>query len=334
MPTYSIIICTYNPDERLLTRCLDAVKKLDGLGSCEILLVDNNSSPTLVSYDSVKNALLELPNLHVIVEREQGLNYARKAGVMKANGAFVVFFDDDNEPQQDYLVNLSSLISKYPSVGAWGPGNVWTEFIDGVDVSIRRSAEKLFQEKHDDFLAFSCVRRWEDCYPYGTGLCIRKVHAMTYVQMLDSGSLTLKGREGEQLTSGDDVQLVLCCILSGEAAGRCPSLKIKHLIPGKRANFNYLKKLVYGMHVCYDIAIKQIFPEYSVNFGKPLKRGVALYFKIYSRLWRAKLVAKPEKLLQLIEYVSLLASSYLALGRSVPKVVRRFLKRYANQRLN
>ena len=44
----SIIICTYNPDENIFSRCLDAIKKasLENIPH-QILIIDNNSSNKL-----------------------------------------------------------------------------------------------------------------------------------------------------------------------------------------------------------------------------------------------------------------------------------------------
>ena len=56
IPDVSIVICTYNPDERALTRCLAAVKNLKrGNLKTECLLVDNNSNKPISQLDSVKS---------------------------------------------------------------------------------------------------------------------------------------------------------------------------------------------------------------------------------------------------------------------------------------
>ena len=63
---YSLIICTYNPDERLLERCLHAVHQLNLENiSSEVIIVDNNSTipvsglPCILQY--LKNKQHEHP---------------------------------------------------------------------------------------------------------------------------------------------------------------------------------------------------------------------------------------------------------------------------------
>ena len=74
----SIIICTYNPDENIFSRCLDAIKKASvDYRPHEILIVDNNSSNKLSEQEYCKifcndcgarliNENKSLPNLIII----------------------------------------------------------------------------------------------------------------------------------------------------------------------------------------------------------------------------------------------------------------------------
>ncbi|MCH5716527.1 glycosyltransferase [Niabella hibiscisoli] len=286
MIDFSILICVYNPDERLLSKCIYAVNGLDTSNiSLEVILVDNNSNPSLNTYPIVQNAQKIIPNLITLVEPKQGISHARVAGIKAARGKYIVIFDGDNDPHSDYLQVLSKLIEQHSSVGAWGPGNVWVNFIDGVDDDLKIKAMELFQERHDDFTVFACLRSWQDCYPFGTGLCIKTEHALLYVNMFESGNFTLKGREGNRLSSGEDTQMVLCCIISGYAAGRSPDLKMNHVIPASRANLNYMKRLAYGGHIDYDLIMTQVMPEYKANFGNPLKKACGVQQR-FTKRWQ------------------------------------------------
>jgi len=329
--TYSILICTYNPDLRLLSRCLKAVKHLknDGI-TYEVILVDNNSKPALADLVEIRAQVAEIPGFRVIREERAGLVHARTAGIQQAQGNFIVFFDDDNEPEERYLEQLTILRQQYPHVGAWGPGKVQVDFVDGIDETLKSAATKLFQQRDDQFLAYAHQRTWQPCYPFGTGLCVKKEHAVKYTELIQAGRLTLTGRSGVTLASGDDTQLVLCVILANEAAGVSPTLRIVHMIPKKRTSFSYLKKLIAGTLMTYETSIKQMFPEYLVNGGNVPEQGFALSFKIYRKLLKAKISAKPGKMLRLVEYVSVLSGHYLALGKPAPSVLNRFLKQNVN----
>jgi len=71
----SVILCTYNPRRDYLERTLGALRgQTLGRGSWELIIVDNNSSPSLASW-------LDLSGLpaRALVEPEQGFTPARDA---------------------------------------------------------------------------------------------------------------------------------------------------------------------------------------------------------------------------------------------------------------
>jgi len=325
---FSIIICSYNPDERIFRRCLEAVRLLNGsAGTFEVLLIDNNSIPELYSFEYIREAVAQMPFMRIIVEKQQGLSFARQRGFLESKGRYLIFFDDDNEPFSDYLMALSRLYDTFPSVGAWGPGNVWVDYVDGIASELKEYADLLFQERHEAFVQYASQRSQQNCYPYGTGLSIKRELMQYYVALLSEGGLTLKGRDGNLLTSGEDTQMVLACIVQGAAAGVAPDLKIKHMVPGKRATYAYIKKLIYGTHVCYDLSIRQLIPEHVVNFGRPLKGNSMLWFKVVKRYLKVKISGNVGKEFRFIEWMGLMTSSYLAEGKKVPAIIDSTIKR-------
>lgn len=325
---YSIVICTYNPDVRLLERCIKAVASLDSTGlTTEVIIVDNNSTKPIEEYESVIEFGNKLSNFAVVKEERQGLLHARIRGIEHSKGRFIVFFDDDNEPFGDYLVQLHELIAAHPNVAAWGPGNVWVDFIDGIDDALKKDALPLFQERHEPHIAYACVRALQPCYPYGTGLAISRPCAQEYLKRASSNEFSLTGRQGQRLSSGDDTQMVLCCIAAGYAAGISPALKTNHIIPAKRANYAYMKKLTWGTLSAHDPSIKQVFPEYPINFGKPLKTSGKTNFKIIRNYLKTALMGNPTHTLKFIHDIGLLSSSYVALGKPQPWATAWVLKK-------
>lgn len=325
---YSIVVCTYNPDERLLARCMASIASLsrDGL-STETILVDNNSAEPIVNRSSVVEFGHQIPDFRVVKAEKQGLLFARIVGIEQAKGRFVVFFDDDNEPHRDYLEQLHRLTANYATVAAWGPGNVWVDFVDGINEQLEEQAAQLFQERHEKHVSYACQRSLQPCYPYGTGLAISRPCAEEYVRRVASNEFSLIGRQGQQLSSGDDTQLVLCAVAMGYAAGISPTLRVNHIIPAKRADYAYLKRLTYGMLAAYDISIKQVFPEHPINFGKPLKANWKTNLKIMRKYLKTKWKNTPGQTLKFISYLGLLSSSYSATARPTPWTMGWALKR-------
>lgn len=326
---YSIIICSYNPDDRLLERCLAAVQSLKiGEFKAEIILVDNNSAIPLASLPYVREFLKNMPDSKLINATIQGLNYARIAGIKESKGTYVVFFDDDNEPETFYLQELYKLHQQYDNVAAWGPGNVEVDFVDGIiDSRIEIYAREAFQERQETQVTYANQRTWQTCYPFGTGLCLNKSHLNEYILLAEQGRFSLSDRKGNQLSSGGDTQMVLFCISRGAAAGVSPGLKLTHMIPGKRTNFDYLKRLTYGTSVCYSTCILEIFPEYKEVIEKHLVSRDRFIKKILKRYFLLQFSFKPKNVLKLINYIGAVSGDYIALKQDVPNRVNWVLKK-------
>jgi len=324
---YSIIICTYNPDERLLKRCLHAVQQLDRRSiSTEVILVDNNSAAPVANLPFVQACMAQVPAMQILHVQEQGLKYARIAGIEAAAGRYIVYFDDDNEPESDYLQGLRRLHAQYPQVAAWGPGHVWVDFIDGIAPDIADYAHIAFQERHNGNTAFAAIPEWQACYPFGTGLCISTGLLKEYVARIGAGQLTLSGRQGRLLSSGDDTQMVLLCISKGYAAGISPLLKIKHIIPAKRCSYQYLQRLAYGTGVCYETCLLQVFPERRQQLEQRLLPAARFSRRVLKQYLRSRWRADFFKTIALINYISVQAGVYMALDKPVPGPVNKILK--------
>ncbi|SEN89917.1 Glycosyl transferase family 2 [bacterium A37T11] len=323
---YSLIVCTYNPDERLLNRCLKAIAKLDLEGlKTEVILVDNNSTQPLNTLPYVLSYLNLITNARYIIVKEQGLSYARKAGIEVSRGKHTVFFDDDNEPDPNYLQVLKRLHEGYPHVGAWGPGNVAVEFIDGVDTELETYAREAFQERHEENLVYANIRKSQSIYPNGTGLCIKHELLLEYIARISDGTYTLTGRKGRQLTSGEDTQMILLCIELGYAAGVAPNLKVIHIIPSKRANYNYLKRHAYGGIRDYALSVCQVFPEQRDIMARDLLSPSKFFRRSLKKFIRSNLGKSKLKTLETIFYMSLNMGIYDISGKPIPKFAYHFL---------
>jgi glycosyltransferase involved in cell wall biosynthesis len=170
---YSIVICTFNPEERILTRCLQAVSHLDRNSlSTEVILVDNNSRQAIREEPYIRPFEKSIPSMKIIHVAEPGVKYARMAAIRESRGKYIVYIDTDNEPEPDYLQQLKILNSKYPEVAAWGPGDVTVDFLDGIDKKLESFARPAFQEKHKQELAFDnkpsgrTVTRWVPAFAH------------------------------------------------------------------------------------------------------------------------------------------------------------------------
>jgi hypothetical protein len=321
---YSIVICTFNPEERILKRCLKAVSLLDRNSlRTEVILADNNSRKAIKEELYIKAFEQSIPLMKIIHVAEPGVKYARMAAIRESRGKYIVYIDTDNEPEPDYLQQLQILNNNYPDVAAWGPGDVTVDFLDGVDEKLETFARVAFQEKHKKQPAFDNKPHWQDCYPIGTGLCTFGFVLKTYVSEAEAGRFSLPGRQADLLSSGEDTQMILLAISLGFSAGCSPTLKLKHLIPASRANTGYLKKLIYGTASCYQTCLLEVFPQMETAIRNQMTNPSAFT----RRAWKKLLFAGPvSKKFQFIEWLGLQAGYYYALNIPLPRFIQRLIK--------
>lgn len=325
---YTLVICTYNPDERILKRCLQAVQNLDRTGiTTETILVDNNSNIPVAGLNFVQQYLKTIPAMKTLRIIQQGVQFARMAAIEEAKGKYIVYIDFDNEPQSDYLQVLKNLKKNYNNVAAWGPGNIWVDFIDGIDAGIEEYARIFFQEKHYSNIEYADSIEWQHCYPFGTGLCTNANILKQYAELAKKGMFTFRGRTLKQLSSGEDLQMVLLCIKHGFAAGVAPALKLTHIIPKERANAAYLSRLIYGGYICYDSCALQIFPQKESLLKSKMMGHLKFIRKSVKRYLKAKWSSDPNKKFEAVKFIALQASVYMALQKPLPFIVQRLIKK-------
>jgi hypothetical protein len=260
----SIVVCTHNPIQQILSRTLAAVyEAVSSSGvECEVIIVDNNSSEAVGSLPYVRLFLDRTSRGRVVHEQEQGLTQARMRGLSESEGRFLVFFDDDNEPSPEYLREAAAAFSSSTAVGVWGPGNINVEFLTRPPHWVSWYCRQYFQERSSTAVEYACLREpWHRAYPPGSGQCVRRDVMETYCQRIRGGSCTATDRTGNSLASGGDGQIVHTAVAMGLAAGVWPGMRLRHLIPEKRCNERYLERLAYGVSASLLPATVETFPE-------------------------------------------------------------------------
>ncbi|NBB22938.1 glycosyltransferase [Runella sp. CRIBMP] len=260
---FSIITCAHNPDLSIFERLVKAVDslKLTNELDFEWIIVDNNSSVAIENITFIQKFLSDNGRLKVIKEFKPGLTNARITGVNNSKGDWIIFFDDDNEPKADYLLNSFLLCKSFPNVRCWGPGIVSVEFTEGETEGWLLDKKFIFQEKFVAGNLYSNANHWVDVYPAGTGLVIKREMLENYILKINSGDYTLTDRLGDELSSGGDTQIVFNVVKNGFCAGVSESLVINHLINKKKRSFHYLKRLFYLTNSSYLKAHNEVFVD-------------------------------------------------------------------------
>lgn len=266
----SIIICTYNPDQTIFERCLTAIENLTVKEiSVEVIVVDNNSKIPISSLNYVAEFVRRVHYSKIVIEKEQGLAYARINGFRCSTGKLIIFFDDDNEPFPEYITEAKKLHDNRPFIGIIGPGYINVEYINKVDPWIRHHLNGLFQEKKAEREEYILsVLNWAPCYPPGTGQIIKRIVFEAYIENFFFKGLKTVDRKGQNLSSAGDSQLIWSSLNINYAVGHHPALKLNHLIPSKRANLTYLKRLNYYLELSGILAFIEMYPEKKILFSK------------------------------------------------------------------
>ncbi len=282
---FSIIICSYNPNKIIFDRLLTSVERFNIVTiDHEIIIVDNNSSPALKDLEIVNKLTFAKSNFKILKEIKPGLTNARIAGIKEAKYNWIIFFDDDNEPSHDYLIQASKFIIANSNIGICGPGKVNVEFFSKKKLLETKRIQKLFQYKS---VTTSCISNDMfngdvDAFPYGTGMIIKKEILLEYCNQIDNRVYTMSDRTGNSLSSAGDTQILYTAIKMGFYAGTNPLIKLNHLIIETKTKYIAILKLLFSLNICQIKAFNEVFPENAIVVKKVSNRECfgMLYIKL------------------------------------------------------
>src|SRR5437868_6855256 len=118
----SVVIPTHNPNRQRFARTLAglASQKLNR-DSWELVIIDN------ASQDSSVFSELDFswqPCTRIIREDQLGLTPTRIRGVKESAGEYIIFVDDDNVLDPEYLRHFECILASNPKLGAIGGKSV------------------------------------------------------------------------------------------------------------------------------------------------------------------------------------------------------------------
>jgi glycosyltransferase involved in cell wall biosynthesis len=286
----SVITCSHNPRADYLAQVLDALKHqtLDK-HRWEYLLVDNASDEPIAS----RVDLSWHPNSRHVREEKLGLTHARLRGISESGGEILVFVDDDNVLDADYLEQVIAVSQKHPTVGAWG-GQRRPVFEQQPPAWTKRhwGHLALYEFEHD---SWSNLSHLPNTMPNGAGLCVREPVATYYADLHRSGRRAfIMDRNGDSLVSGGDVDLASCACDIGLGVGLFASLKLKHLIPSARLTEDYLLRLTEGIGYS-GVILNSFRPSTTTVRRRPLSSKAADLLRYLRMDGREKRVYRAHK---------------------------------------
>lgn len=238
----SAIICTHNPQERYLRRVLSALKRQTfPTTRWELLIVDNASDIPV----SQRFYCTWHHHAKHIAEPKLGLTHARLASIAVAQSPLLVFLDDDNVADPDYLEQAVRIARENANVGVFGAGIIEPEFEVVPDPAL------------NPYLPFLAVRSVKQSLekldpaagpiPCGAGLCVRAKVAQRYADIVASCPMrSALGRTGARLLSGEDDEFSWVAQSMGLRHAIRKELRLRHLIEGRRVEVPYLETVIRG----------------------------------------------------------------------------------------
>lgn len=233
----SIIVATYNRSTYLLRTLRSLAQQSLDRALWEIVVVNNNSSDD--TPEQVAKFISEHPELQIVAvtETQQGLSHARNAGIRASSGEFLLFVDDDEEMNEEYLSCYLSLFEEHPD--AMGAGGIMTPLYEypvpkwisplteqPISGSINLGKEVRLFPKHK--------------YPIGGNMGFRRTAIKRYGDF-DTGL----GRTGNAPMGGEEKELFGRLKAGGEKIYYLPGAVIYHIIPESKFDTDYFQRLNY-----------------------------------------------------------------------------------------
>jgi glycosyltransferase involved in cell wall biosynthesis len=233
---FSIVICSYKSDvillEKVLNSCRHNLSKVSG----EIILVSNGAQilPMEEYIDSFSSKVDQFFHL------ESGsLEKARIEGVSKSNGEFIVFVDDDNILDENYLFEAQKIINLKINENPL--------IIGGINFLSREhhNSDKTIPIKLLSFIACdsgfikSETENHNSNVP-GAGMIISKNELL---KLYSTIQLLCTGRSSGHLLSGDDTEMCFYFRFKNAQIIKSNKLLLKHEIPNQRLDKGYIVDL-------------------------------------------------------------------------------------------
>lgn len=299
---FSIIICCYNSASRLPETLRHiALQKVAEEISWEVIVINNASQDdTKEVAGSIWQQLGCLVKFSIVDESKAGLSAARDRGLQVSEYDYLLFCDDDNWLEENYVQQSFNIMQSDELIGALGgqfeavceidPPGWFNYFASNYTVGKQASVSGE--------ITFS------KSYVSGAGAVYRK-SVLLYLKENGFKSL-LTDRKGNTLSTGGDVEIGYAIRMAGYKIWYDERLKLKHFIPKERLTRNYIERLYNGyleslpVHLAYE---QNFLPRkaYKKTVGWLLLMRFILFIKkklllpsSYNEPWIAKMESRLE----------------------------------------
>ena len=254
----SIIVCTYNRAESLrdTLRALRAQEVSAGR-QWEVIVVDNNSTDATRAV--VEEAQRDWPFLRYEFEVQQGLSHARNHGIACAHGEVLLFTDDDVLPEPDWLETTWVGLATYQADACGGYiAPIWETTTPAWLTERFYGFLAVRTDRSDDYMITEPSQA-----PFGANMAFRK-------EVFDrvGGFDIRRGRQGNVLAGGEDIELFERILSAGSRAVFLGQSRVHHKVEAYRCSKRYLRR--WRFQSSRNLAVIKGFPGDRRIFNIPL----------------------------------------------------------------
>lgn len=232
---FSIIVCCYNSAPLLPATlcCLSKLKRPDAYG-VEIILVDNRSTDdTAATARGLWDGFGRPFVMTVVGEPAAGLSFARQRGIATSRYDYLLFCDDDNWLDPEYLIRAAEVLESVPMIGMLG----------GLGTP---HYEHIPSYWPPDFYIYGSGPQAPDSGPtaklHGAGVILAK---KAFDRLHLAGfQFCLTDRKGDSLSSGGDYELCYAVKMAGFLIWYDEKLLFSHFISADRLTRSYTRRFI------------------------------------------------------------------------------------------
>lgn len=241
---FSVVICTYNGENYISQVITNIVRQKEYNNLVEEIIVVDNASKDNTKL-IVNTLQKDVPKLKYIYEQNKGLSNARRNAV-QAIGEWIVFLDDDNLIEGDWLGEAYRYIKENNKLGVFGGASIPKVMECTEDEYCRLYA--MLGKLACTHISYESLRRGDESVTkgavFGAGMVVK---ASALKKIDEEGWLISIGRKGNSLGAYEDTELINLVKKQGYKCKQNLNMYLYHIMPSFRLQDDYLKRLNKGM---------------------------------------------------------------------------------------
>ncbi len=267
----SIIISTYNNAQSLLRTLRSVAEQEYDKSRWECVVVNNASTDNTQTV--VEEFIAQHPklNIRIVKEEQQGLSFARNRGISESKGLILVFIDDDETINKEFV---SAYLDLFNNHGAFVGAGVVRACYD----SARPKWMSYYTEKmiaNPIYLGNKVVTITSSITPAGGNMAFNREIFSLY-----GGFNTSLGRKGSELLGGEENDVFGRIRSLGERIFYTPNAIVYHHIADSKLTPEYFDKLSYGVGVSKRLRAESEGTERELFADEKRKRVFAFVLAV------------------------------------------------------